>query len=288
MQLTPRYDSPPVLALDGPPGAIAEPAIRQQRRLVDTLAGLTDEQWEHPSRCDGWSVRDVAVHLHAVHGFWQISAAQGLKGTPTRFLATFDPVASPPQMVAAAPPVSNDELVERMRTSTAALESQWRAFTDADWTALAEAPPGHISISAIVHHALWDSWVHERDMLLPLGITPAVEDDEVAASLRYVAALAPALGICRGGNAHGSFAIDAGHVQAVIDIGDAVQVRTGTGADTVDTADPAADPAAGMVLRGDPVELLEVLSFRTPWTLQPPADSAWMLTGLAHTFDLDD
>ncbi len=287
MQLTPKYDSPPVLSLDGPPGAIAEPAIRQQRRLVDTLAALTPGQWERPSRCDGWSARDVAVHLHGVHGFWQFSAAQGLKGAPTRFLATFDPVASPPRMVAAATPMSNDELVDQMRTSTAALEAQWRSFTEADWTALAEAPPGHISISAVVHHALWDSWIHERDIMLPLGITPAVEDDEVAASLRYVAALAPAFGICRGGTAHGSFTIDAGHVRAVIDIGDAVYVRAGAAVETVDTVDTG-DPAAGMVLRGDPVELLEMLSFRAPWTLQPPADSAWMLTGLAHTFDLDD
>lgn len=38
-----------------------------------------------------------------------------------------------------------------------------------DWEALAEAPPGHITVSAVTHHALWDSWIHERDVLLPLG-----------------------------------------------------------------------------------------------------------------------
>ena len=275
MQLMPRYDAPPVLSLDGPPGAIAVPAIRQQRRLVDTLAGLTAEQWEHPSRCDGWTARDVAVHLHSVHGFWAFSTAQGIKGEPTRFLATFDPVASPSQMVAAAPAIAPSELVEQLRASTAALEAQWSSFGDAEWNALAEAPPGHIGISALVHHALWDSWIHERDILLPLGIIPAVEDDEVAASLRYVAALGPAFGLCRGSTQRGSFAIDAGLVQAVIDIGDAVQVRSGA----------SADPA--FVLGGDPVELLEVLSFRAPWNLAPPADSAWMLTGLGQTFDVD-
>jgi uncharacterized protein (TIGR03083 family) len=278
MQLTPRYGSPPVLSLDGSAGAIAVPAIRQQRRLVDTLAGLTAEQWDHPSRCDGWSARDVAVHLHSVHGFWAFSAAQGLTGEPTRFLATFDPVVSPAQMVVATPTVSPTDLVEQMRVSTAALEAQWSSFADAEWNALAEAPPGHISISALVHHALWDSWIHERDILLPLGITPTIEDDEVAASLRYVAALGPALGLCRGSTQRGSFGIDAGGVQAVVDIGDAVEVRTGAAAADNDTA---------FVLDGDPVGLLEVLSFRAPWNLEPPADSAWMLTGLGHTFDLE-
>ena len=27
------------------------------------LAGLSGEQWEHPSLCEGWRVRDVAAHL---------------------------------------------------------------------------------------------------------------------------------------------------------------------------------------------------------------------------------
>jgi uncharacterized protein (TIGR03083 family) len=276
MQLTPRYDGPPVLTIDGAPGAIAEPAIRQQRRLVDTLATLTDEQWEHPSRCDGWSARDVAVHLQSVHGFWHFSAAQGVKGEPTRFLTTFDPVSSPPQMVAASAALSNAELVDKLRASTAALEAQWRSLTDADWNALAEAPPGLIAVSAMVHHALWDSWIHERDILVPLGITPAVEDDEVAASLRYVAALTPAFGICAGETRTGTFAIDAGGVQSVVDIGDAVHVRTG-----------APEPGVDLVLRGDPLALLEQLSFRAPWTFDVPAHDAWMLDGLAHTFDRD-
>jgi uncharacterized protein (TIGR03083 family) len=276
MLLTPRYDGPPVISLDGPPGAIAVPAIRQQRRLVDTLASLTDDQWNHPSRCDGWTVRDVAVHLHTVHGFWAFSAAQGMEGDPTRFLATFDPVASPPQMVAAAAKTSSAELVEQMRASTAALEAQWSTLTDDDWTASAETPPGHISISALVHHALWDSWIHERDIVLPLGLTPVVEDDEVAASLRYVAALTPAFGMCAGETRTGTFAIDAGGVQAVVDIGDCVHVRTG-----------APESGIELVLRGDPTTLLEQLTFRAPWTFDVPENAAWMLNGLSRTFDRD-
>lgn len=38
--------------------------VRQEREaLVDDLAGLTEEQWETPSLCGGWSVHDVAAHL---------------------------------------------------------------------------------------------------------------------------------------------------------------------------------------------------------------------------------
>jgi uncharacterized protein (TIGR03083 family) len=32
-------------------------------RVADLLDGLDDEQWEHPSLCKGWRVRDVGAHL---------------------------------------------------------------------------------------------------------------------------------------------------------------------------------------------------------------------------------
>lgn len=31
--------------------------------VADLLEGLTSQQWEHPSLCTGWRVRDVAAHL---------------------------------------------------------------------------------------------------------------------------------------------------------------------------------------------------------------------------------
>lgn len=38
--------------------------IEQERRsLVDLLESLTAEEWELPSLCNGWRVRDVAAHL---------------------------------------------------------------------------------------------------------------------------------------------------------------------------------------------------------------------------------
>jgi uncharacterized protein (TIGR03083 family) len=39
-------------------------AIDDQRgRVADLLELLTEEQWEHPSLCAGWRVRDVGAHL---------------------------------------------------------------------------------------------------------------------------------------------------------------------------------------------------------------------------------
>ncbi|WP_428957309.1 maleylpyruvate isomerase family mycothiol-dependent enzyme [Streptomyces sp. cg35] len=40
------------------------PLVHAERAaLIDDLAGLSDEQWETPSLCDGWTVHDVVAHL---------------------------------------------------------------------------------------------------------------------------------------------------------------------------------------------------------------------------------
>jgi uncharacterized protein (TIGR03083 family) len=39
-------------------------AIERQRRVIaELLEDLTDEQWDTPSLCTGWRVRDVAAHI---------------------------------------------------------------------------------------------------------------------------------------------------------------------------------------------------------------------------------
>lgn len=278
MQLTPRYGAQPVITLDGSPAAIAGPLIRQRRRLATALASFTDEQWSHPSRCAGWSNRDVIVHLDSTNTFWSMSIAAGVHGEPTRFLATFDPVASPAQLVAGSGDVSTGEVLARFVASTDALVGLCSSLDHAGWSAAAEAPPGHVSVSAVAHHALWDSWVHERDVLVPLGLAPEPEADEVAACLRYVAALGPALALNRGAAGSGVLAIDATgpDVVVVVDIGEQVVVRAGA----------AGAPTAELRLAGDAVELLEALSVRRPLSQLIPAESAWMLRGLSDTFDV--
>lgn len=37
--------------------------IAARQSLAATLATLTPEEWDHPSLCDGWRVRDVAAHV---------------------------------------------------------------------------------------------------------------------------------------------------------------------------------------------------------------------------------
>ena len=280
MQLQPRYGDDPIITMHGPGSGVLEPAVRQRRRMAATLAGFDAEQWRHPSRCDGWSAREVVAHLDSTNSFWSFSISSALAGEPTRFLTDFDPVTSPPALIAGAAELGDDALLARFTASTEALATLLESLDEQGWQTLAEAPPGHISVAAVVHHALWDSWVHERDVLVPLGLPPEVHDDEVAACLRYAATLSPAFALSLGQSRTGRLAV------AVTDPDLAFVVEVdGRAAVREATSEADAESGADAVLRGDAVEVLEGLSMRTPLTQQVPDAAAWLLRGLATVFD---
>jgi uncharacterized protein (TIGR03083 family) len=253
---------------------MAVPLDRQRRRMEQLLAGLSDDQWEAPSRCDGWAVRDVVSHLIGVNGFWQISAQMGATGTPTKLLGAFDPASTPDQMVAAMRMLSTTDLLAQFVASNSGFIEVCASLDDDGWERAAEAPPGLVPIRVLAQHALWDAWIHERDIALPMGIAPAQEADEVRACLVYAAAIAPALGFGYGTQAMGSFAVAATgpDTEFVIRVDDSVSVTTGRHPDAP-------------CLRGDAVELVDALSMRAPLPATAPQEWQRLRHGLATAFD---
>ncbi len=175
MRITPRYDGAAVINVDAVVRSPRTALVRQRARLAESLRGLTTGEWNTPSRCGGWTVQDVVEHLAGVNRFWWLSIQAGLRGEPTRLLASFDPVRVPAAMVEAARGASASATLDSFQATNAELETLIRSLTDADWDKPAEAPPGHVAIRAVAVHALWDSWVHERDILIPLSREQAVE-----------------------------------------------------------------------------------------------------------------
>jgi len=273
VQLNPRYGSDPILTLDGDLSLIAETTTRQNRRLGAMLATLTDDQWAHPTRCSEWDVRDVIVHLGFTNRFWTMSVMAGLDGDPTRALASFDPVASPLQMGAGnvdPPSVVLEGFLEASNTWCELLAS----ISAEGWRQTGEAPPGHISIGAVVHHALWDSWVHERDISLPLGEAPTEDADEVLMSLRYAVALGATLAISHGTGGAGAVTFDVARPDSIfsLSVGEVAAIETG-----------AIDGAP--VITADAVALLEGISMRATMPITPSRDIAWVFGGLKAAFD---
>ena len=175
MRITPRYEGAAVINVDAVVRSPSAALVRQRTRLAESLRGLSTGEWNTPSRCGGWTVQDVVEHLVGVNRFWSLSIQAGLRGEPTRLLASFDPVRVPAAMVQAARGASASATLDSFQATNAQLGTLVGSLTDADWDKRAEAPPGHLAIRAVALHALWDSWVHERDILVPLLRQQAVE-----------------------------------------------------------------------------------------------------------------
>jgi uncharacterized protein (TIGR03083 family) len=274
MLVSPRYEGPTIMSITGDPGAQLEPVVRQRRRFESMVNDLDDDDWSSASRCEGWTVHDVVAHIVGVNAFWNASVRAGLAGSPTRVLVGFDPVETPALMVAPMRALSPGEVLEQLVASNDAFLDAISGLSDTGWAALAEAPPGHLPVCLVVRHALWDCWVHERDVALPLGLIPPAEPDEVASSLRYVGALSPAFAVQAGFPCEGVYALEATDptVHVVLDVGASVAVR-----------DDVAPPGAPC-LRGDAVALVEALSLRAPLPASCPGEWQQLLRGLATVF----
>ncbi len=275
MQLTPRYDGPSLLRIELPLGDPAVPMLRQRRRLATLLAELGAEQWAAASRCDGWSVQDVIVHLVSTNQFWAASIGAALGGEPTRILTAFDPVSTPAALVEAAGSLSTADVLDRYVATNEQLAAAVAGLDDDGWAAVGESPLGHVPLQEVALHALWDAWIHERDVMLPLGLAQVEEPDEIAGCLAYAAALGPSFAAAGNLGRTGAIAVEATapDVRLVVEVGDAVSVHGGDA------------PPGALRLGGSAVDLVEGLSLRAPLPCPVPDDQRWLLSGLAEVFD---
>ncbi len=275
MLLTPRYDGSPFVTIEGSPDDVLAPLTRQRRRLVATLTQLDDAQWAAPSRCAGWTVQDVVAHLVGVDAFWHGSVVAGLAGTPTAYLAGFDPAATPPMMVDGLRSLSPAEVLDQFTSACDGYLDAVADLDDASWAMLAESPAGHVTVRLLSAHALWDCWIHERDIMLPLGLTPVEEPDEILTCLRYAAVLSPTFALSQGTARPGTVAVEVTDPDQsfVLEVGDAVMLT--------DAPVPAGTPC----VRGPAVELVEALSMRRPLPASTPVEWCELMVGLATVFD---
>jgi uncharacterized protein (TIGR03083 family) len=274
VQLSPRYEGPVVLTMDR---VVPDPALavtRQRRRLEGLLADLSADDWAAPSRCEGWTVRDVVVHLVTVNQFWEASVRAGREGAPTRMLASFDPAAHPPMLVASVGDIGPDQVLEQFVASNDGFLGQLAELSGDDWDLLAESPAGHVAITHIADHGLWDAWIHERDIALPLGFVPDEEPDELHSALRYAAAIGPGLAAGRPGAFTGTLAVAASEpdIAFTVEAGITVAIHE--------------EPASAdlPVLRGRAADLVDALSVRSDLPADAPDEWRHLVQGLVDAF----
>lgn len=124
-------------------------------------------------------------HINDVDG-WMDAIWSG--GPPP--FTSFDPNVTPNQWVEAGRAVRDAEVRDRFVAATAARASTISDHAVERFGLPSVSPLGAVPWWMSALHIFFDSWVHERDALLPLDIEPPVLDDEAGPVATYVVGVA--------------------------------------------------------------------------------------------------
>lgn len=116
-------------------------------------------------------------------------------GNPPPF-TTFDPNTTPHQFVVAGRALSDPDARDRYTASAERMTADVESSDQDRWGKPSFSPLGRVPWWLSTLHIFFDSWLHERDIFIPLGVQPIVEPDEIQAVLAYTLAL---VGVFAGG-----------------------------------------------------------------------------------------
>ena len=143
------------------------------QRLEQYLHTLSQEDWNHPSACDQWTVADVIAHLtvgNRSHATWITEALQTDSVTPERLPRRsnqrVDAAAFAQRVMAWRKELGNHLLSEFVTTSRA-IEHAFEQVAPDDWEKLCYRPNGAEPIRTILDNFIAEVSVHRWDVMYP-------------------------------------------------------------------------------------------------------------------------
>jgi uncharacterized protein (TIGR03083 family) len=168
---------------------------QQRQRFAAVLRGFGPDDWTTATRCAAWSAHDVIRHLCDATAF---AIAAGPGDRTLDMAAGFDPRTSPDRWLAASAGESPGATFSRFVASTDQALAVLRARLAQNPRFDVHLPYGPMDWTVLVLHLFWDSWLHERDVLLPRGTEHPTDGDATGYATAYgvfiTAAVASALG----------------------------------------------------------------------------------------------
>jgi uncharacterized protein (TIGR03083 family) len=187
----------------------------QRLRFLGVLQGFGAEDWAAPTRCTDWSAHEVVRHLCDANAIGiAVSSEDGILDVTEGF----DPRTSPRRWLASSAGESPSATLDRFVATTSELLAlahdrlaQGRGFD-------VRLPYGPMDWTVLLLHGFWDSWIHERDVLLARGAEHPTDGDATAYATAYglfiTAAVASMFGsqiheqLTLGGDGGGIFEVD--------------------------------------------------------------------------------
>jgi len=154
----------------------------QRQRFVSILQGFGPREWAAPTRCADWSAHDVVRHLCDATAF---ATAAGADDRTLDMTAGFDPRTSPRRFLAASAGESPAATLGRLVATTSELLACARGRLAGGSRFDVYLPYGPMDWTVLILHLFWDSWIHERDVLLARGAEHPTSDDATGYAAAY-------------------------------------------------------------------------------------------------------
>ena len=150
--------------------------VEELSAFTALVRSLDADQLDAPTRCEGWTVRDVAAHVAGTLADITAGRFEGL-GTPEVTQREVDEREGR----------SASQLAEELDEVNAASQGLFAAFDDDAWEA--EAPAGVARTVGWGVESLWyDAFVHGDDIRHALG-QPSVPSDAIRAAVSHITAV---------------------------------------------------------------------------------------------------
>ncbi|HJM29135.1 MAG: maleylpyruvate isomerase family mycothiol-dependent enzyme [Acidimicrobiales bacterium] len=150
------------------------------------ISNLTNNDWQTQSLCPNWNVKGVVTHLAGIENLllgWIPKNAD--EWPPFPKMAEFEKVADG---------LSSAELLDRSLSIVNERRQELNEIGDEKWGLECMTPVGPGTYGRFMNIRIFDFWVHQRDMAIPLnietidsGVHAEIALDEVHGSLGYIA-----------------------------------------------------------------------------------------------------
>ena len=149
---------------------MSDPVIELLEAVWDSIAqlgaDLSDEQWDTPTECPGWSVRDQVSHIVGLERMLAGESPEppategGLEGIAAFNEGQIAPRRSRP----------GSEVLAEMNDICARRLEMLRGLSEEKWDEVGFTPIGDAPYRTFMHIRVFDCWAHEQDMRRALGI----------------------------------------------------------------------------------------------------------------------
>jgi uncharacterized protein (TIGR03083 family) len=177
-------------ACDFDPERLLQVFGEQRQRFVTVLRGFAPDDWAAPTRCADWSAHDVVRHLCDCNA---IAACASPDEHTLDLAAGFDPRITPRGWLTASADEAPDATLARFVATTSELLALLRSRLAQNRRFDVRLPYGPMDWTVLVLHGFWDSWLHERDVLLARGTGHPTDDDATFFATGYGVFIAAAV-----------------------------------------------------------------------------------------------